>query len=154
MGLNNIAQQGWDYISNLAKNISVEGIQKGWNTYMVQSSDELANVARASMQRKNTVMNNLNMDDFNKYYNSADKSNAEFVTELNKLKTNLEYKNTDEAKTIATSISERFQDSKYLDLLNDAENNYKKFFFCYNYFQHRLIIIQSNLFLLMKQKKK
>lgn len=122
--LNNIAKSGWDYISGVAKNISVEGMQKGWNTYMVQSSDELANVARTTMQRKNTVISNLNMSDFEKMYATADRSNAEYIKELNKLKSNLNSGNIAEAKTVATSISERFQDGAYLKLLQQAEGKH------------------------------
>ena len=52
MGLNNMAKEGWEYISGLAKNISVKGLQNGWNTYIKQSPEELANIARQTMQRK------------------------------------------------------------------------------------------------------
>ena len=38
MGLNNMAKEGWDYISSLAKNISVKGLKNGWNTYIKQST--------------------------------------------------------------------------------------------------------------------
>ncbi len=119
--LNNIAKVGWDYIGGVAKNITKEGLQNGWDTYVKQSPEELANVARATMQRKNTVISNLNLDDFDKIYNAADKSNADYIKEFNKLRGALNSGNTDEAKTVATSISERFQDGAYLKLLQDAE---------------------------------
>lgn len=127
MGLNNIASNFWENNLNKAKNIinnlTVENMDKWWKTNMVQSSDELANVARASMLRKNTILSNLNMDDFEKAYNSAaDKTNADFVKEFNNLKNNLNAGNIDEAKSVATSISERFQDGAYLKLLQEAEN--------------------------------
>ena len=112
MGLNNIAKQGWDYISGVAKNISVEGIQKGWDTYIKRSPEELADIARATMQRKNTVINNLDINKFDEYFAAADQSNAEFVKEFNKLRGNLDSGNIEEAKSVATSISERFQDGK------------------------------------------
>lgn len=124
MGLNNIAKQGWDYINNVAKNISVSGLQNAWDTYISRSPDELANVARTTMQRKNTVMSNLNIDDFDKAFNSADKSNSEYVNEFNKLRGALNAGNVDEAKTVANNISERFQDGAYLKYLTEAEGKY------------------------------
>lgn len=120
MGLNNMAKEGWDYISNLAKNISVEGLQNGWNTYIKQSPEELANVARQTMQRKNTVMSNLDINEFDKIFSSASKTDA-YTTEFNKLRANLNSENIEEAKSIATTISERFQDGAYLKLLQEAE---------------------------------
>lgn len=120
MGLNNITKEGWDYISSLAKNISVEGLQNGWNTYVKQSPEELANVARQTMQRKNTVMSNLDINEFDKIFSSASKTDA-YTTEFNKLRTNLNSGNIEEAKSIATTISERFQDGAYLKLLQEAE---------------------------------
>jgi hypothetical protein len=122
MGLNNIAKEGWDYISSLAKNISVEGLRNGWNTYIKQSPEELANVARATMQRKNTILSNLDLNEFDKIYSAADKSNADYIEQFNKLRGALNSGNTDEAKSIATTISERFQDGAYLKLLQNAEN--------------------------------
>lgn len=120
MGLNNIAKEGWDYISSLAKNISVEGLQNGWNTYVKQSPEELANVARQTMQRKNTVMSNLDINEFDKIFSSASKTDA-YTTEFNKLRANLNSGNIEEAESIATTISERFQDGAYLKLLQEAE---------------------------------
>lgn len=120
MGLNNMAKQGWDYISNLAKKVSVEGLQNGWDTYIKQSPEELANIARQTMQRKNTIMSNLNVDDFDKVFSSANKS-ADYSAEFSKLKSNINSGNIEEAKSVATSISERFQDSSYLKLLQEAE---------------------------------
>ena len=120
MGLNNMAKEGWNYISSLAKNISVEGLQNGWNTYIKQSPEELANIARKTMQRKNTVMSNLDINEFDKVFSSASKKDA-YTTEFNKLRANLNSGNIEEAKTIATTISERFQDGAYLKLLQEAE---------------------------------
>ena len=120
MGLNNMAKEGWDYISSLAKNISVEGLQNGWNTYVKQSPEELANIARQTMQRKNTVMSNLDINEFDKIFSSASKTDA-YTTEFNKLRANLNSGNIEEAKSIATTISERFQDGAYLKLLQEAE---------------------------------
>lgn len=120
MGLNNMAKEGWDYISSLAKNISVEGLQNGWDTYIKQSPEELANIARQTMQRKNTVMSNLDINEFDKVFSSASKTDA-YTTEFNKLRENLNSGNIEEAKTIATTISERFQDGAYLKLLQEAE---------------------------------
>ena len=125
MGLNNMAKEGWDYISNLAKNISVEGLQNGWNTYVKQSPEELANIARKTMQRKNTVMSNLDINEFDKIFSSASKTDA-YTTEFNKLRANLNSGNIEEAKTIATTISERFQDGAYLKLLQEAEGKTNK----------------------------
>lgn len=121
MGLNNIAKEGWDYINNVAKNISVKGLQNGWNTYIKQSPEELANVARQTMQRKNTIMSNLDVNEFDKIFSTANKTDA-YTTEFNKLKTNLNSGNIEEAKSIATTISERFQDGAYLKLLQEAED--------------------------------
>lgn len=120
MGLNNIAKEGWDYINNVAKNISVKGLQNGWNTYIKQSPEELANVARQTMQRKNTIMSNLDVNEFDKIFSTANKTDA-YTTEFNKLRTNLNSGNIEEAKSIATTISERFQDGAYLKLLQEAE---------------------------------
>lgn len=120
MGLNNIAKEGWDYINNVAKNISVEGLQNGWNTYIKQSPEELANVARQTMQRKNTIMSNLDVNEFDKIFSTANKTDA-YTTEFNKLRTSLNSGNVEEAKSIATTISERFQDGAYLKLLQEAE---------------------------------
>lgn len=124
--LNNIAKQGWDYINGVAnyvaKNATLENAQKGWNTYVKQSPEELARVARKTMQRENTIMSNLDMNTLENWYSAADKSNADYVTEFNKLKGALKSGNTDEAKAVATSISERFQDGKYLELLQGAES--------------------------------
>ena len=129
--LNNIAKAGWDYVSgvagNIARNASVENLEKGYNAYIKRSPEELANVARATMQRKNTVMSNLNMADFDTIYNAADKSNAEYVKEFNKLRGALNSNNVEEAKATATSISERFQDGAYLKLLQDAEGKVDTF---------------------------
>lgn len=125
MGLNNMAKEGWEYISGLAKNISVEGLQNGWNTYIKQSPEELANIARQTMQRKNTVMSNLDINEFDKVFSSASKKDA-YTTEFNKLRENLNSGNIEEAKTIATTISERFQDGAYLKLLQEAEGKTNK----------------------------
>lgn len=119
-GINNIAKEGWDYINNVAKKVSVEGLQNGWNTYIKQSPEELANVARQTMQRKNTIMSNLDVNEFDKIFSTANKTDA-YTTEFNKLKTNLNSGNIEEAKSIATTISERFQDGAYLKLLQEAE---------------------------------
>ena len=127
MGLNNILQDGWDYINNVAKNISVKGLQDGWNTYIVQSPEELANVARKSMHRKNTLKSNLDLDAIDSQFTKADKSNAEYVASFDKLKeklNNLDEDNLAEAKTMAQTISDRFNDGKYLELLKEAENDY------------------------------
>ena len=97
MGLNNMAKEGWDYISRLAKNISVEGLQNGWNTYVKQSPEELANIARQTMQRKNTVMSNLDINEFDKIFSSASKTDA-YTTEFNKLRANLNSGNIEEEK--------------------------------------------------------
>lgn len=122
--LNNIAKAGWDYISGVAKNISVEGIQNGWNTYVKQSPEELANVARATMRRKESIMNYFDMNKLDEIYSTADKSNADYIEQFNKLRGALNSGNTDEAKTVATSISERFQDGAYLELLQKAEGEF------------------------------
>lgn len=119
-GINNIAKEGWDYINNVAKKVSVEGLQNGWNTYIKQSPEELANVARQTMQRKNTIMSNLDVNEFDKIFSAANKTDA-YITEFNKLRTNLNSGNVEEAKSIATTISERFQDGAYLKLLQEAE---------------------------------
>lgn len=119
-GINNIAKEGWDYINNVAKKVSVEGLQNGWNTYIKQSPEELANVARQTMQRKNTIMSNLDVNEFDKIFSAANKTDA-YTTEFNKLRTNLNSGNIEEAKSIATTISERFQDGAYLKLLQEAE---------------------------------
>lgn len=120
-GLNNIAKEGWDYINNVAKKVSVEGLQNGWNTYIKQSPEELANVARQAMQRKNTIISNLDVNEFDKIFSAANKTDA-YTTEFNKLRTNLNSGNIEEAKSIATTISERFQDGAYLKLLQEAES--------------------------------
>lgn len=124
MGLNNIAKQGWDYISNIAKNISVEGMQKGWDTYITRSPEELANVARASMQRQNTILSNLEIDKMNNLFASVDKSNADLVKETSKLQNAISVGNSNEAMSIANNINDRFQDNKFLNLLTDAEGKY------------------------------
>jgi hypothetical protein len=126
MGLNNIAKQGWDYINNIAKNISVEGMQKGWDTYITRSPEELANVARASMQRQNTILSNLEMDKMNNLFASIDKSNADLVKETSKLQNAISAGNSNEAMSIANNINDRFQDNKFLNLLTDAEGKYNK----------------------------
>lgn len=116
-----------DSAAQFAKNISVDGLQKSWDTYMVQSPEELANVARETMKRNNTVISNLNMNAFDNAYAAADKSNAEYVTELNKLKGTINAGNMDEATNIAKNISERFQDGEYLKLLQEAEEKTNSF---------------------------
>lgn len=124
MGLNNMAKEGWDYISNLAKNISVEGLQNGWNTYIKQSPEELANVARKTMERKNTILNSNPdlLDEINKVMaGSKNISDKEYSSAVNNIKNNLSNNNTKEANNIAKSIEERFQDGAYLKLLQEAE---------------------------------
>lgn len=112
-----------DSAAQFAKNISVEGLQRGWDTYMVQSPAELARVAKDTMQRKNTVISNLDMKKLEEAYTSAEKS-SEYITAFNNLKNNLNSGNIEEAKIIATSISERFQDGAYLKLLQEAEGKH------------------------------
>lgn len=124
MGLNNMAKEGWDYISSLAKNISVEGLQNGWNTYIKQSPEELANVARKTMERKNTILNSNPdlLDEINKVMaGSKNISDKEYSSAVNNIKNNLSNNNTKEANNIAKSIEERFQDGAYLKLLQEAE---------------------------------
>lgn len=116
-----------DSAAQFAKNISVEGMQKGWDTYMKQSPEELANVARANMQRKNTILSNLNMNKIEEAYAVADKTNADYVTEYSKLKGALNAGNISEAKSVANNISKRFQDNKYLEYLNEAESKTTNF---------------------------
>ena len=113
-----------DSAAQFAKNISVEGMQNGWNTYIKRSPEELAQIARNNMLRKNTVMSNLDISEFNKMYNAADKSNIDFSTELDKFKGALNASNIDEAKSVAETISKRFQDNKYLEYLDDVEKKY------------------------------
>ena len=113
-----------DSAAQFAKNISVEGMQNGWNTYIKRSPEELAQIARNNMLRKNTVMSNLDIGEFDKMYNAADKSNIDFSTELDKFKGALNASNVDEAKSVAETISKRFQDNKYLEYLNDVEKKY------------------------------
>lgn len=124
MGLNNIAKEGWDYISGLAKNISVEGLQNGWNTYIKQSPEELANVARKTMERKNTILNSNPdlLDEINKVMaGSKNISDKEYSSAVNNIKNNLSNNNTKEANNIAKSIEERFQDGSYIKMLQEAE---------------------------------
>lgn len=110
------------YAKNISKNVTVESLQSGWNTYITQSSDELANVARKSMARKNTVLSNLSMDDFqNTFNNSASRTNAEYASAYSSLKQKISSGNIEGAREIASNISDRFGDSKYLDYLIDAE---------------------------------
>lgn len=113
-----------DSAMEFAKNISVEGLQKGWDTYMVQSPDELAKIARERMQRKNTILSNLDMSKLDAFYSSADKSNAEYIKEFNKLKGAISEGNIEDVRTAANTISERFQDGNYLELLREAEGTY------------------------------
>ena len=130
MGLNNIASEIWEKNLNKAKdvinNFSVEGTLNWAKTNLGRSPEELADVARATMQRKNTVISNLNMNDISKAYDVADKSNAEYVMEFNRLKSVLETGNSDEAMSIANNISERFGDKSYLQYLQEAEGKYNK----------------------------
>lgn len=123
MGLNNIAKEGWDYINNVAKNISVEGLQNGWNTYIKQSPEELANVARKTMERKNTILNSNPdlLDEINKVMaGSKNIANKEYSSAVNNLKEALS-NNKEEASNIAKSIEERFQDGSYIKMLQEAE---------------------------------
>ena len=109
-------------ISKGAKELTVEDLQNKWDTYIKQSPDELANIARRSMERKNTILSNLNMDEFqSNFNNSASRTNAEYASAYNSLKQKISSGNAEGAKEIASDISDRFGDGKYLDFLIDAE---------------------------------
>jgi|GEM_PF-3986635 len=110
------------YARNISKNVTVESLQDGYNTYIAQSSDELANVARRSMARKNTVMSNLNMDDFQRTFNNSEaRTNAEYASSYSTLKQKIASGNIEEAREIASDISDRFGDKDYLAYLQEAE---------------------------------
>lgn len=128
MGLNNIFSKSWDYISGVAKNISVQGLQDSWNTYMIQSPDELLKVTRDSMLRKNTVTSNLDMQQFeNVFSKSSNKADANYVSSFSSLKQKINANKIDEAMEIASSINDRFGDKDYLDYLQQAVDNKNKF---------------------------
>ena len=117
MALNNIAGDIWGYTQKVAKNIS-----NGAGTYLKQSPEELANVARNTMLKKNTVISNINLSDVDSAFAEATKrGEADYSQAFNKLRSNISAGNTDEVKTAAKDISERFNDSRYLDLLQKAE---------------------------------
>ena len=130
MGLNNIGKEFWEKNLNKAKNIinnfSVEETLDWAKDNLGRSPNELANVARATMQRQNTVISNLNMDGINRAFNAADKSNAEYFAEASKLKSVIESGNSDEAMSIANNISDRFGDKSYLQYLQEAEGKYNR----------------------------
>lgn len=128
MGLNNISSGFWKNNLNKAQEVingfSIEKA-KAWATAnLVQSSDELAGVARATMQRKNTVLSNLELSKFDELYSAADKSNADYVAEFGRLQSSLNAGNTDQAMEIASGISDKFGDKSYLQYLQEAEGNY------------------------------
>lgn len=121
-GINNIAKEGWDYINNVAKKVSVEGLQNGWNTYIKQSPEELANVARQAMERKNTLLSNIDLNEVDKVMaGSKNIANKEYSSAVNNLKGALSNNNKEEASNIAKSIEERFQDGSYIKMLQEAE---------------------------------
>lgn len=122
MGLNNIAKQGWDYINKVAKNISVNGIEKSWNAYMVPTSKELAEVSRKAIQKKNTILSNLDIDAVNNAYINASNKTSDYTKEFNRLKSAIDAENADEAKKVATNIADRFNDDSFLNFLNNAED--------------------------------
>ena len=128
MGMNNIAGNIWDDILKkakyISKNATVDNIEKSWNTYMIPSSKELSNIARESMQRKNTVLSNLNMNDVNNAYNNMANKSPDYIKEFNKLKSAIDSGNVDEAKNVANNISSRFQDDSYVKFLSDANDSY------------------------------
>lgn len=115
--LNNIAQSGWDYINNVAKNITVENLQSGWNKYMVRGEEELAKAVSKTQTKKVSAFDFITTDKLEDIYKGMDKT-EDVSSAYRDLTSALKAKNLTEAKDIA---EKRFQDSKFLEYLMDAE---------------------------------
>lgn len=137
MGLNNIAGNIWkknlEKAQGVINNLTVENVNKWWKANIVQSSDELANVYIDTQLKRNTILNdynldialeNLNIKSVDDIFNQSANKSDEYRTAFNKFKSSIDAGDIDEARTTATSISERFQDGKYLELLQEAESSY------------------------------
>ena len=117
MGLNNIAEDVWGFSKKVAKNISGSA-----NTYLKQTPEELANVAKNTMLKKNTLLSNINISDVDSAFaEAAKRGESDYSKAFIKFKSNIDAGNVDEVKHAAKDISERFNDSRYLDLLQKAE---------------------------------
>lgn len=116
--LNNIIQSSWDYINNVAKNITVENLQAGWDKHMVRGESELARAVSKTQTKKISAFDFIKQDELDSFYKGMD--NTEEVASAYKDLTNaLKSRNLTEVKDIA---EKRFQDSKFLEYLMDAED--------------------------------
>lgn len=123
MGFNNIADDIFDYTKKIAKDISTKGLNGA--SHLKRGPEELANSARINMLKKNTVISNLDLAEIDSAFTaSAKRGNTEYAQAFTELKTNIELGNVDEVKTVAKSMSERFNDNKYLELLQNAESKH------------------------------
>lgn len=106
--------------AQFAKNISVDGMMEGWNTYIRRSPEELAEVAKTTMHKKNNILDYVDFNKIDNYYASAVNNTPELKNDFNKYKNAIKNGNLQEAETIA----KRFNDDKYLKFLQDAEGEY------------------------------
>lgn len=118
MGLNNIVRDSWDYINNVAKNISVDSLQAGWNKYMVRGDEELARAVSKTQTKKISAFDFINKDALDGIYRGMDQS-VENASAYKDLTNAIKAGNITEAKDIA---EKRFQDSKFLEYLMEAED--------------------------------
>ena len=111
-----------DSVMSVAKNISKDSIRSGYDKYLRQSPEELAEVARKTMLKKNTVASHISMDDFDNVFASSTKKGMDGYTDsFNKLRGSLNSGNIEEASKIATDMSSRFEDGEYIKLFQSAE---------------------------------
>ena len=121
--LNNIAQSKWDYINNVAKNITAESLEAGWKKYMVRGDEELAKAVSNSQIKKVSAFDFIKQDDIDNIYKGISNPSEEISSAYNDLSDAIKSKNITNAKDIA---EKRFQDTKFLEYLMEAEDKKTK----------------------------
>lgn len=119
-----------DTIKDVSRNITKAGIKDGFNTYIKQSGDELADAARKTLSSQLNAADMIKKSDVENLINTSSKTiegNPDYINQTGKLLKSLESKDMERFEEIANNLanSKSYEDSGYLDLLLKANTEVK-----------------------------
>lgn len=111
-----------DTIEDVSSRIAKFSVSDFYNKYLVQTNDEIANVARRTMKNKLDASTMVDRKLLQEVIDGSSITDKNYVSATNKLIQSLNNKDMEEATSVARDISEKFKENKYLDLLKQAED--------------------------------
>lgn len=116
-----------DTIEDVSSRIAKFSVGDFYNKYLVQTDDEIANVARKSLTKKTNASSMVDRDALLTQMNASTHSaNKDYTSATSNLMKSLDNKDMEGANAIAKDISEKYKENKFLDELKKAETKKQK----------------------------